>query len=111
MGKLETHGYRGWWPMLSHRRKYADGTMAGRECFVNMATGEVFEPEKGWSTKDLPYPTGEISSLQHQNDIFRARFDQIDWNVVKLVVAEDVRPEIAAQRNFLNHYDDIRWNQ
>ena len=25
MGRLESHGYKGWWPMLAHRRKHLDG--------------------------------------------------------------------------------------
>lgn len=59
MSKLATHGHKAWWPMLIHRRKYAgDGAMEGREGFVDMTTGKIAEPEKGWDTKELPYPTG-----------------------------------------------------
>lgn len=58
MAKLETHGHKAWWPMLIHQRKYSDGVMQGREGFVDMTTGKIAEPEKGWDTKDLPYPTG-----------------------------------------------------
>lgn len=110
MPELETHGYRGWWPMLAHRRKRMDGVMVGRECFVNMTRGEVYEPPDGWNTKDLPYPTGEVSSLQHQSDAFRENFDRIDWNEVRLEAPEDVRPEVEARRKFMNNYDAIRWD-
>jgi len=58
MARFQTHGHKGWWPMLLHQRKYADGVMEGRECFVNMTNNQVAEPENGWNTKDLPYPTG-----------------------------------------------------
>jgi hypothetical protein len=58
MGRLETHGHNGWWPMLAHRRKHMDGTMTGRECFVDMRNGTICEPKDGWNTKDLPYATG-----------------------------------------------------
>lgn len=61
MGKLETHGHKGWWPMLIHRRKrLVNGEVyqEGREGFVNMTNQQICEPEKGWDTKDLPYATG-----------------------------------------------------
>jgi len=110
MGRLETHGYRGWWPMLKHRRKRLDGVMVGRECFVDMTQGKVFEPEDGWNAKDLPYATGETSSLQHQSDTFRENFELIDWNGARLEVAADVAPVTAARRKFAANYDDIRWD-
>ena len=76
--------------MLAHRRKHMDGTMTGRECFVDMRNGTVVEPESGWDTKELPYATGETSSQQHQTDVFRENFDRIDWNGGKVKAAPDV---------------------
>jgi hypothetical protein len=111
MGRLESHGYKGWWPMLSHRRKHMDGTMTGRECFVDMKTGTICEPEKGWDTKDLPYATGETSSLQHQTDIFRENFDRINWNGGKAEATPDLQPETKARHKFVDNYDDIKWSQ
>jgi hypothetical protein len=111
MGRLETHGHKGWWPMLAHRRKHMDGTMTGRECFVDMRTGTVVEPESGWDTKELPYATGETSSQQHQTDVFRENFDRIDWNGGKVKAAPDVRPEIKARHKFVDNYDSIKWSQ
>jgi len=68
MGKLETSGYRGWWPMKKITGRHPDGSFKYAECFVNMARmreGEVsarqfetFVPEKGWDGEP-PYPTGE----------------------------------------------------
>jgi hypothetical protein len=107
MGRLETHGFKGWWPMLAHRRKHMDGTMTGRECFVDMRNGTICEPEKGWSTDSLPYATGEISSFQHQSDAFRENFDRIDWNGGKAEAAPDLTPEIKARRKFADNYDNI----
>ena len=46
-GTLKTHGHNGWWPMLAHRRKHMDGTMTGRECFVDMRNGTICEPKDG----------------------------------------------------------------
>jgi hypothetical protein len=62
MSELRTSGYKGWWPMLIHRRKTVGGAMVGREGFVNMKTRQICEPEKGWSTKDLPCPTGPTTA-------------------------------------------------
>ncbi len=111
MGRLETSGFRGWWPMLAHRRKHIDGTMTGRECFVDMKTGQVFEPEKGWSTNDLPYTTGETSSLQHQSDAFRHNFDLIDWSGGEVEASKEVQPEIEARRKFVSNFDNINWSR
>ena len=105
MGRLgKTHGHNGWWPMLAHRRKHMDGTMTGRECFVDMRNGTVVASRRsGWGTKDLPYATGETSSLQHQTDAFRENFDRIDWNGGKVEAAPDVHtgnqgpPQVCGQ--------------
>jgi hypothetical protein len=97
--------------MLAHRRKHMDGTMTGRECFVDMRNGTICEPKDGWNTKDLPYPTGEISSFQHQSDVFRENFDRIDWNGGKAEVTPDTPPEIKARHKFVNNYDNIKWSQ
>ena len=85
--------------------------MTGRECFVDMRSGAICEPEHGWDTKDLPYATGETSSLQHQTDIFRENFDRIDWDVGKVEAAPDVQPETKARHKFVDHYDNIKWSQ
>jgi hypothetical protein len=110
MGRLETHGHKGWWPMLAHRRKHMDGTMTGRECFVDMSNGTVVEPERGWDTKELPYATGE-SSQQHQTDVFRENFDRIDWSDGQGEREPDLPPEIKARRKFVDNYDNIEWSQ
>jgi hypothetical protein len=110
MPELDTHGHHGWWPMLAHRRRHVDGTMVGRECFVDMRNGNICEPEDGWSTKDLPYATGETSSFQHHSDAFRRNFDLIDWNRVETPGPEIIRPEIEARRKFVNNYNSIRWD-
>jgi hypothetical protein len=111
MGHLKTHGYKGWWPMLAHRRKHMDGTMTGRECFVDMRNGTVVEPESGWDTKELPYATGETSSQQHQTDVFRENFDRIDWSEGQGEREPDLPPEIKARRKFVDNYDNIEWSQ
>jgi hypothetical protein len=95
--------------MLKHRRKRLDGVMVGRECFVDMTQGKVFEPEDGWNTKDLPYATGETSS-QHQSDAFRENFELIEWNRARLEVPADMPPATEARRKFAANYDAIRWD-
>jgi hypothetical protein len=87
-----------------------DGTMIGQECFVDMRNGKIVEPEDGWSTKDLPYATGEKSSLQHQGDAFRENFDRIDWNLVEMETARVLSPEVEGRRKYLSNYDNIRWD-
>lgn len=69
MGKLETSGYKGWWPMLEHkgRRVGVDGsrTQVGQPVLRNMLTGEICATEKGWDAEP-PSPTGELlASVRH----------------------------------------------
>lgn len=65
MGKLETSGYKGWWPMLMNvgRRVSPDGrrVQVGREVLRNMVTGEIVATEEGWNAEP-PAPTGELSA-------------------------------------------------
>ncbi|MDI6854407.1 MAG: hypothetical protein QME75_12480 [Deltaproteobacteria bacterium] len=66
MSRLETSGYRGWWPMRRITGRDAQGNFKFVECFVNMARtrGRKFEtvcPEDGWNGEP-PYPTGELTA-------------------------------------------------
>lgn len=68
MGRLETSGYRGWWPMKKIVGRDEHGNFKYREVFVNMARMregqpcsrrfETYAPEEGWNGEP-PYPTGE----------------------------------------------------
>ena len=64
MGKLNTAGYEGWWPMRIATAKTGPGEFASKEVFRNMATGEVHEPENGWNGEP-PSPTGDLAHVRH----------------------------------------------
>ena len=66
MPRLETSGYKGWWPMIemTGRKRSADGRriQVGREVIRNMVTGETVE---GWDSIP-PCPTGETpANVRH----------------------------------------------
>lgn len=77
MGKLETSGHKGWWPMLQHRGKTRSGEKVVQEVFRNMVTGEVYRPEDGWNGSP-PTTTGE--PIRQANDLYRENYDKIRWN-------------------------------
>lgn len=68
MGKLETSGYKGWWPMKKITGRDAQGNFKYQEVYVNMARSregqpcsrrfETYAPDEGWNGAP-PYPTGE----------------------------------------------------
>ncbi len=81
MSRLETSGYKGWWPMKRITGRDAEGNFKFAECFVNMARtrGRHFEtvcPEKGWNGEP-PYPTGELLAASRH----RAENDELWANL------------------------------
>lgn len=87
-GKLETAGYKGWWPMKKITGRDEHGNFKYREVFVNMARMregqpcsrrfETFAPEEGWNGEP-PYPTGESGSCRRVSEAYRRNYDLIRW--------------------------------
>lgn len=92
MGKLETSGYKGWWPMLENtgRRVTPDGkrVQVGKEVLRNMVTGETVD---GWDSEP-PSPTGELlASVRHPaygNDEFWANMAKTKDQTVGEVIVD-----------------------
>lgn len=79
MGKMDTSGYGGWWPVKFFTGKGPGGQMQGQEGFRNVVNGQEIKPEDGWSTRELPYPTGDLSNCRHVSEAYRRNYDLIDW--------------------------------
>lgn len=77
--RLDTNGYNGWAEMKFFEGKGPNGEMRGVEGFRNVANGEEFKPEEGWSTRELPYPTGDLSNCRHVSTAYRLGYDRIQW--------------------------------
>lgn len=62
MSKLETSGYKRFWPMRQLEGHYnVDGKpcRVSREGYRDMITGEFHAPKKGWDGEPPPLPPGE----------------------------------------------------
>ena len=59
MSKLETHGYKKYWPIKQLEGVNADGSKRSTEGFRDMKTGEFHVPKNGWSGNPPDLPPGE----------------------------------------------------
>mgnify|MGYP003575071136 FL=1 len=93
MAKLETAGYRRFWPLREHmgRTKHADGsrTQESREVYRDMVSGQVHVPEStdgealGWNGNppDLPAGSKEREGSERvDRDAYRRNYDLINWH-------------------------------
>jgi hypothetical protein len=59
MGKLETSGYKKFWPMRQFTGMNPDGSKNSIEVFRDMVSGEVHTHEDGWNGSPPDLPSGE----------------------------------------------------
>jgi hypothetical protein len=78
MSKIETSGYKGWWPMMIHEGRNPDDSMRGSQGFKNVTTGETVVPRDGWNGEP-PGPTGDLACCHHASEAYRRGYDQINW--------------------------------
>lgn len=76
MGKVETAGHKGWWPMRVFEGHNPDGTMQGREAFKSVVDGKLVIPEKGWNGEP-PHPTGDLANCRHVSEAYREGWERI----------------------------------
>jgi hypothetical protein len=58
MGKLETSGYRRFWPMRQFERVDSSGKKVSTEGYRDMVSGKFYAPEKGWNGSPPNLPPG-----------------------------------------------------
>lgn len=108
MGRIETAGFKGYWPLKEHQGHNYDGSKISTEVFRNMATGEVVSPENGWNGSPQ-VPTGDLSHVRHAG--FPNNYDQIDWNGEGVKIVPDETAQVISSRNYKNNFDTIQWNK
>lgn len=59
MPRLETSGYKKYWPLRQLTGHNRDGSKRSVEGFRNMLTGDFHTSEKGWSGEPPVLPPGE----------------------------------------------------
>ena len=67
MPKLETTGYKKFWPLKQLVGHNQDGSKKSVEGFRNMKTGEFHAPEKGWNGEPPSLPSGEKKPTSNSN--------------------------------------------
>jgi len=112
MARLETHGYKGWWPLRQYLGKDKSGAKQSRPVFRNMVNGEVFRPPEGWDGEP-PYPTGDLSHVRGCSEKYAENFEQIAWEKNRESAPETalLTPEAQAARNYRANFDAIRWDR
>lgn len=90
MSKLQTSGYKKYWPVKSFEGKRPDGSKITAEVFRDMTTGEVHYPMDkdgrlmGWNGEPPPLESGE-KPAQTNNEKYLERFDLIEFDGGKLI--------------------------
>lgn len=76
MSKLETFGYKKFWPMKQLEGVNADGSKRSTKGFRDMATGDFHAPENGWDGAPPDLPSGE-KVLDVSSDLFKKNYKRI----------------------------------
>jgi hypothetical protein len=78
MGRVETDGYKGWWPVKFYEGKNPDGSVKTSEGFKNVLNNQEVTPREGWNGAP-PYPTGDLSNCRHVSEAYRRNYESINW--------------------------------
>ena len=74
MSKLETSGYKRFWPMRELQGINPDGSKQAIEGYRDMLSGEFYAPENGWNGCPPDLPDGEkIPDMN--SDLFRKNYE------------------------------------
>ena len=85
MAKLQTSGYRAWWPMKQLVRTSAEGDRIYKEVFRNMETGEEhdsFDKDSqflGWDGEPPPLEKGEKGVIADNQSRYTKNYSGINW--------------------------------
>jgi hypothetical protein len=80
VSKIETSGYKPWWPMKFHEGRNPDGTFKTSEGFRNAVTNEEFIPPEGWNGEPPARGIGELATVRHAGDAYREGYERIKWD-------------------------------
>jgi hypothetical protein len=102
VSKLETAGFKKWWPMRELQGRGENGEKLSREVFVNMASEEheTFVPtdkdgqELGWSGS-LPRSFGAKDGTTVYSSLYAANFEKISWDTPGPRRSQNVNEEQA----------------
>lgn len=78
MPRLESSGYKRYWPMRQLAGHNGDGSKRSVNGYRNMLSGEFHAPKNGWSGEPPALPSGEITPTV--SDKYAQNYDLIAWN-------------------------------
>jgi len=90
MGKIETSGYKKYWPVKAFEGKRPDGSKITSEVYRDMTTGEIHRPMDadgnltGWNGEPPPLPSGE-KPVQSNDEKYLKNYEVIQFDGGKLV--------------------------
>ena len=90
MGKLQTSGYKKYWPLKAFEGKRPDGSKITSEVFRDMATGAIHYPMDndgnltGWNGEPPPLPSGE-KPVYSDNERYLKNYEMVKFDGGKLV--------------------------
>ncbi len=93
MGKIETAGFKRFWPMRQHCGRDAEGRTIYRECFMDVTLPEGhpnqiqaggYDPDSGQEIGWNGSPVGEPGNNIHSSsENYRRNYDLIHWDTPK----------------------------
>ena len=72
--KCDTAGFKGWMPTKFLMKTGPDGTKYVTPGFKNVLTDAEHHGT------EPPCPTGDLATVRHSSDLFRERYDKINWD-------------------------------
>ena len=100
MPKLQTSGYKKYWPLKAFEGKRPDGSKITSEVFRDMTTGDIHYPIdkdgnlQGWNGEPPPLPSGE-KPAHTDNERYLKNYDMVKFDGGKLVNGKWVRGQDA----------------
>ena len=85
MGKIETSGYKKYWPVKAFEGKRPDGSKITSEVYRDMTTGEIHRPMDadgnltGWNGSPPEIESGG-KMPEKNSDLYRKNYNLIKWN-------------------------------
>jgi len=74
--KLETSGYKRYWPLKEFVGKDMRGNKIAKEVYRDMITGQVYAPANGWDGSPPDLPSGERPAMS-ASDAYRENYKRI----------------------------------
>jgi len=84
MPKIQTSGYKKYWPLKAFEGRRPDGSKITSEVFRDMTTGDIHRPidedgkMAGWNGSPPELQPGE-KIPERNNDLYKQNYDLIKW--------------------------------